>query len=217
MWATHQDRTDWEVEQWRRARPVSPLESGAVVTLPRKTAPLSLPPSATDGWNGFLTSSDPTPSHPRPARERRSGLGFVAILMRALRRLRRGFGASVMVPLDVKPEPQQPVIEVRREQAPQPEAPPRMALVPDVAEPSVADAIPAEPKPPAPARKAPPKPRKRPAPPTNKDMLKKTLSVLTKVEQRLEQLEQEVAGIDDAVRRAVPTAGANDEQTAVGE
>jgi hypothetical protein len=214
VWATHQERTEWEVQQWRKARTGPLAEPGTIVALPRKPVPPPAP--VTQDWDGFLTPADPMPSNARPARERRDGAGLAAILKRALAGLRRIFGTSAMVPLDPKPTlvPEEQTVAVVREQAPKPEAPPRMALVPAVPEERVAEPPQSEAKPPALTRNAPPKPRKRPAPPTNKDMLKQTLSVLTKVERRLEQLEQEVAGIDDAVRKV---SSSGEEQAAVGE
>lgn len=211
-WATYQDRTDWEVQQWRKARSGRDGEQSTVVALSRKPAPTPVP--AKEG-RSFLTPADPKPS---TTREPRRPSAIASRMRRALEAVRKIFGSSMMVPLETKPGPQtaQPVAA-----APNPAEPPRMTLVRTAPSPDPDVADPAPPTPAAgtvteAAPKAPPKPRKRPNPPTNKDMLKKTLSVLTKVEQRLEQLEQEVACIDDAVRKVVPTTDANDEQTAVG-
>lgn len=200
-WATHQERVDWEVRQWRKARSAS--NGDATVSVLARPAEPTTPPEEPDGLDGFLLSSDPKP---RPKRKRPTRPAFLTRLIAVVRRL---FDGSMMVPLDPKPEPapQAParmqLVRVeeaavsRPEPVPQPEATPEPVAI-------------AQPKPPA-------KPRKRPNPPTNKDMLKQALSVLGKVEQRLEQLEQELAGIDDAVRKVVPNANDDEPPAAVGE
>jgi hypothetical protein len=104
--------------------------------------------------------------------------------------------------------------------APAPEPVPAMA--PSSPEPVAAVAPVPEPVAEAP-RPAPAQPpvarpkRKRPNPPTNKDMLKQTLSVLKKVEERLGQLEHEVSVIDGAVRKVVSSSDESGEPAAVGE
>ncbi|MCI0347301.1 MAG: hypothetical protein L0221_17960 [Chloroflexi bacterium] len=196
VWATYQDRTAWEVQQWRAKRAGSSAPASTIATLPAVKRPA--PPS--EDFDGFLRPGDPKPAAARPP----GGPSPIAVwFRRTMRALRALFKSSTQIPLD-PPNP------VAQEAAPA-EPPRRVTLVPA----PEGETVPEGPAPPA-ALEAPPKPRKRPNPPTNKDMLKQALTVLNKVEQRLGQLEQEVAGIDDAVRKQ-PGGRTDDEQSAVGE
>jgi ribosomal protein S27AE len=194
VWASHDDRVQWEVGQWRRTRTASREEDrrlSAVATLPRPER-VPAPDSEVARKTAAMTSPaiDLVETAPR-------GPSLVARFRRLWTRLRGLFATPMRLPDGIAVKPSGPAV------ADPPAAAEPVPLfdpepVPDAA--PMAHAIGAAPARPVDGAPNPRKPRKPAQRPTNKDMLKNALDVLKKVEQRLENVETELAEIDEAVR-----------------
>lgn len=193
-WASHDDRVQWEVSQWRRTRDGSngsdrPLASVATIAPPARASA----PDDSDRKLAVMTAA-PLEVAKLASANGFSRAGWIAGLVRRVREMFRG---SLMVQLD--PVPRDVWVEAPvavAEEPPLVEVVEEPAVVEVIEEPAVVAVVEEPAAPEAPILPAPPKQvRTRPQRPTNKDMLKATLNVLTKVEQRLEHLELEVAEI----------------------
>lgn len=212
QWATHEERTAWEVGQWRRTRAAA---NGVERTALALAEPRRREPPVTT-VNSSAPTDKPAPhassveSHaPKPPR-----LTFFRNLIGFLRCL---FATPSMASATSTP----PAVEMIEAPAPVVAETPAPVVV-QAAAPVVVQAaapipgpvvtatslasIPTVAAPPAPPVAPKKPPRTRPPAPTNKDMLKRALTLLTRMEMRLLELEREVQGIDNAVRNSSPSA-----------
>ena len=154
----------------------------------------------------------------------RKRLSFTDWFMRVARRLGELFSRSTLVPMDPAGLTMESILEraaVEPLLSPQPVAVSEPTVVPSPAvEVTDGPATAAAPETMVPAVTQPleaPKRtsgRARPRPPTNKDMLKRALDVLTIVERRLEHLEREVVERDVAIRGE---SGTSEDEASIAE
>jgi ribonuclease E len=229
MWASHDDRVQWEVGQWRRARRASSegeRHISSVATIER-TVPAPRP-EAVDERKASVMSIQPLEVVEAQQPKRAS---IAAWFVEMWRRLKEKFDNPMKVPADVVVQAPAAPVEAVDEPviaAPIPLFDPEVEIEPEaqavvdtfqpvvelaVVEPVVETPTPAVEDAPAPEAPAKPRrPRKPTQRPTNKDMLKSALDVLKKVEQRLEHVETELAEIDEAVRAKQERMEARDDE-----
>jgi hypothetical protein len=212
QWASHDDRVEWELGQWRKTRARSsggrePVGVAAVAAMERAAV---REPDSTPKRN--VITLDLPDAFPEA---HVAGPSLIDRIVVFVRRLREALAMSLPLPLDGavstaadaawNDEPAADASEsepVALHIVPAAEPEPVAPLEPEAPRVDVSEAPGPVAEAPAVAteEEKPVAPRKRPNRPTNKDLLKRALDVLTKVEQRLEHLEREVSEIDGAVR-----------------